>query len=190
MLDTTIKSVTKIQRQKQRYILGIGVKKEERSSQTMQERCSKIHQKENSRAEIVELLLKLNILQSFIVKVVSILKDYIKPFVLFVEKYFLKKEMVAGLLKPVRIVAVGNYEKEKVYKLTIEDAHLYYANGVLVTNTDSEDHAYDSIRYGMMSRRIKSKSTTPLDPVQKKFEEWKQKDRDFAKKTNKYYRSI
>ena len=57
-------------------------------------------------------------------------------------------------------------------------------------DSDGDDHCYDSIRYGMMSRRIKTKSAAPLDPVQQKFEEWKRKDRDFASKTNKRFRSL
>ena len=57
--------------------------------------------------------------------------------------------------KLVDISVVGSYEggMQKVYNLTVEEAHLYYANGFLVTNTKSDDHCCDSIRYGLMSRR-------------------------------------
>lgn len=39
-----------------------------------------------------------------------------------------------------------------VYNLTVADAHLFYANGVLSSNTEGEDHASDECRYACMSR--------------------------------------
>ena len=54
---------------------------------------------------------------------------------------------------PVHISAVGHsVERTPVYNLTVDEAHLFYANGVLSSNTDGEDHAVDSCRYAMMSR--------------------------------------
>ena len=54
---------------------------------------------------------------------------------------------------PVRISAAGSYAGEdRVYQLTVAEVGLYYANGVLVTNTDGEDHLADALRYGLMSR--------------------------------------
>lgn len=38
---------------------------------------------------------------------------------------------------------VGNSEKKAVYYLTVEQAHLFYANNVLTANTDQEDHVFD-----------------------------------------------
>lgn len=55
--------------------------------------------------------------------------------------------------KPVHIVAVGNLEEKIVYPLRVEQAGLYYANGVLVTNTRAEDHLYDCARYGLINQR-------------------------------------
>lgn len=53
-----------------------------------------------------------------------------------------------GKCGPVRIVAVGRCGKRTpVYNLTVEDAHLFYANGVLSSNTDGEDHLGDATRY-------------------------------------------
>jgi len=49
--------------------------------------------------------------------------------------------------RPVHIVAVGNSGEEIVYRLRVKQAHLYYANGILCTNTSLEDHAYDSVGY-------------------------------------------
>jgi hypothetical protein len=54
---------------------------------------------------------------------------------------------------PVHITVVGrSAERTPVYNLTVDEAHLFYANGVLSSNTDGEDHAADSCRYAMMSR--------------------------------------
>ena len=44
--------------------------------------------------------------------------------------------------KPVRIVAGINHEVP-VYNLTVEKDHVYYANGVLVSNSDSDEYAVD-----------------------------------------------
>jgi hypothetical protein len=49
--------------------------------------------------------------------------------------------------KPVVTNVVGNSASKKVYYLTIEQSHLFYANGVLSANTDSEDHILDETRY-------------------------------------------
>ena len=38
-----------------------------------------------------------------------------------------------------------------MFNLTVEDAHLFYANGILSSNTDGEDHAADALRYGAMA---------------------------------------
>jgi len=52
---------------------------------------------------------------------------------------------------PVRIVAVGSSERQPVYRLRVEQAHLYYANGILVTNTDGEDHLFDAASLALMT---------------------------------------
>jgi hypothetical protein len=38
--------------------------------------------------------------------------------------------------------------------LTVDEAHLFYANGVVSSNTNGEDHAPDALRYGCMSRPV------------------------------------
>ena len=42
--------------------------------------------------------------------------------------------------------------QQPVYDLTVADAHLFYANGILSSNTTAEDHAADDARYACMSR--------------------------------------
>lgn len=133
-------------------IVGNGQKKEKEYYKKMPIKCLKIPQCEDLNVEIVELLLKLNIKHNFIAKIVRNLKVSIKLFVPFVVSDFYKRKMVKEQHKLVHINAVGNYGREKVYRLTIEDAHLYYANGILSTNTTGEDHLADMWRYGMMSR--------------------------------------
>lgn len=53
--------------------------------------------------------------------------------------------------EPVRVSALGLPESgRQVFNLTVDDAHLYFANGVLVTNTNYEfDDILDSARYGL-----------------------------------------
>lgn len=58
-----------------------------------------------------------------------------------------------GPQKLVVTSVVGCCEKKPVYNLTVEQAHLYYANGVLVTNTDAEDHIADEARYRALESR-------------------------------------
>ena len=52
---------------------------------------------------------------------------------------------------PVVINVAGNSGEKDVYNITVESAHLFYANGVLVTNTEMEDHCGDDVRYRIMT---------------------------------------
>src|SRR5450756_326295 len=55
----------------------------------------------------------------------------------------------------------------RVYNLTVNAAHLYYANGVLVTNTEAVDHPYDCDRYAMMADSYRfSEPTHPVSLIQ------------------------
>jgi len=47
---------------------------------------------------------------------------------------------------------VGCSARKPVYNITVEQAHLFYANGVLCTNTNAEDHFFDATKYFLMSR--------------------------------------
>jgi len=44
----------------------------------------------------------------------------------------------------------GFCENKLVYNLTVEQAGLYYANGMLSSNTEAEDHLYDAVRYRVL----------------------------------------
>jgi len=100
----------------------------------------------NFRAVIVEKLLEQNTKPRFFVANIKSLKELIRPIVPSAVRHFFSDIMGKLLPKPVHIIAVGNLEEEEVYRLTVEKAHLYYANNALVTNTDGNDHAYDAIR--------------------------------------------
>lgn len=55
--------------------------------------------------------------------------------------------------EPAHIIAVGRCaERTLVYNLTVDGAHLFYANGVLSSNTDGEDHCGDETRYACAAR--------------------------------------
>jgi phage terminase large subunit len=118
-----------------------------------QEKCMKEPRPTSTRANIVKNLLKRKQKPpSFAQRVVSTTIGWISnllKFVPFVEKSL--KQLIRKL-EPVHISAVGHCEGSKVvYNLTVEEAHLYYANGVLVTNTTQEDHSADNARYVLMS---------------------------------------
>ncbi len=147
---TTTKLIFPHLKEKRNNINGITQKKVKKNFPKTLQRCSRILQKENFRAEIVSLLLQLNTLQSFIAISAESLKDFIKPFVPSVIRSFYRRRMVQELPKPVHITAVGPLEEKRVYKLTVEKAHLYYANGILTTNTEGEDHLYDAIRISFL----------------------------------------
>ena len=75
----------------------------------------------------------------------------------FVEKFLRSIQKNPSSEELAVISVVGSSERKKVYNLTVEQAHLYYANGVLVTNTDSEDHIGDEARYKLLSIGIGAK---------------------------------
>lgn len=129
---------------------GGQVRKARRYLERMLKKCMNEHQKGGSRASVVKRLLQQNTHNKFIVQnnvVKNVAMGKLKKIVQFVVSHFGLKESLKKKLKPVHIVAVGSSEEKIVYNLTVEDAHLYYANGILVTNTDSDDHAFDSLKY-------------------------------------------
>ena len=145
----------RIQKQKDEYIFGIIPKKVKDSYKKMRERCLKILKKESLRADIVEELLRRNVIRkNFVIRNVSMVLDWLNKFPKIAK--FVKNNLdpLTNRFVPVRIIAGGFCEKEnKVYALTVDEANLYYANGVLVTNTSQEDHLEDAWRYFMLTLR-------------------------------------
>ena len=174
------------QRQKKIGINGKNQKRAKKYCEIMPEKCERTLQQEDLSVEIVNLLLKVNILEEFFVKIVNYLKGFIKLFVPFVVKNFCKRKMIKERHEPVHIIAVGNYGREQVYRLTIKDAHLYYANGVLSTNTRGEDHAADPDRYLLLTIH-ENKAAMPKTDVEKKLEETKRATEFSPANMNDFY---
>ena len=116
--------------------------------------AARMHRSENLRASIVENLLKLSIQEKIPVPQSAMLRAVGSiSRVLFAGLMLDSSRIEREKSKPVRIVAVGSCaEKTLVYNLTVDEAHLFYANGILSSNTDNEDHCYDDVRYACMSR--------------------------------------
>ena len=115
-------------------------------------RCSRAHHDANLRAVIVGVLLKLDILRNSIARISALtppgLSAALRSGVRFAGASSWLNRIATRKSAPVHIVAVGrSAEKKLVYNLTIADAHLFYANGILSSNTDAEDHAGDETRY-------------------------------------------
>ena len=158
--------------------------KAKKSLEKIFERPEPIRRYENWRASIVEILLKRDTQQRNPVpknvtkRITGLLKS-----VLSAEIDSKRKSTKPEKYKPARIVAVGICEeKTPVYNLTINQAHLFYANGVLSSNTDQEDHCYDDVRYACQSR--------PWISVVKKNEQARVKDWFREKETVDGWRTV
>ena len=131
---------------------GVTAKKVKKLLDKMHIKCMKEPLIKNYRALIVERLLKRKSQHKNIV--MSILEKMgLGKTALFVGKSSGKK-IIKKQEKLVHISAVGNLENKEVYRLRVEQAHLYYANGILVANTGMEDHPYDACRYGLMHAKF------------------------------------
>lgn len=124
--------------------------------ETTQGRCSKERKNVNLRALIVGCLLLRDILIVIVAnlaRIFSVQRVARSKSAKSVESNSEPDRVKQKKFVPARIVAVGRCEEETlVYNLTVERSHLFYANGILSSNTSQEDHVYDSVRYGSMSR--------------------------------------
>jgi len=120
----------------------------------------------NWRVDIVESLLEQDILERFSARPGALIstgwRDSLNGFAVSALQRFGR---LTRRPQPVRIAAAGHsVGVRRVYNLTVNAAHLYYANGVLVTNTEAEDHPYDCDRYAMMADSYRfSEPTHPPD---------------------------
>ena len=138
----------------QNWLNGEQPRKVRRHLEKMLRRCVIEHPFENLRAIIVECLLRQGIPCSNVVQnpvpCNSVKSHKCKP-----AKSVAKSSLArrgSELPGPAVTNVAGNFEEEPVYNLTIEQAHLFYANGFLVTNTEAEDHICDEMRYKIFSR--------------------------------------
>lgn len=100
--------------------------------------------KENVRALIVANLLQQEISQESIVQGnAKIQKTKDKKHVKSAGNSFLQKNTTHEKSGLVVTHVVGHSEKKPVYYLTVEQSHLFYANQILTSNTDQEDHVFD-----------------------------------------------
>ncbi len=134
-------------------------------SEKMQPRCGSERLNGNARANIVGMLLALDTLcKSFVLRRALLLCRTLLA--RFAGRRFGPNHIQPRKLGPVHIVAVGRSDvATQVYNLTVADAHLFYANGVLSSNTDGEDHAGDEARYACMSRPWIEETKTQKDII-------------------------
>jgi hypothetical protein len=135
---------------------GVQARKGNRYYERMLRKCGNECRDIDLRAEIVASLLKLDILERCIVQLhAQMLRvaSNLKKIARYVGLNFGLAKATRKKFAPVHIVAVGRCDAAtKVYNLTVADAHLFYANGVLSSNTNSEDHCADDTRYACISR--------------------------------------
>lgn len=134
---------------------GENLKKVKNNLEKILKSVVKILPKENVRAFIVVNLLLQNIQQknSVQLNVETQFQEKSKKNVLFVENFSGQNHIKQEKHKLVVTNVDGNCGEQIVYNLTTEQAHLYYANDCLVSNTDLEDHCMDSGRY-LLSRKM------------------------------------
>ena len=114
-------------------------------------RCWPTHRSGNARADIVAVLLRRDTLRRLSVAL-NVKRLCQTLCVRFAGRRSTANPTGPSACGPVRISAVGRSgERTQVYNLTVADAHLFYANGVLSSNSNMEDHAPDEVRYACMS---------------------------------------
>lgn len=137
-------------------MLGEKVTKDKQYLKKILKNAVKILPSENLRALIVATILQHNtqtkkyaILKNVLLKQVERVQK--RSNALFVVLQYLSNHILQKKCKPVVVNVDGTYAEETVYYLTIEQAHLFYANGILSTNTEAEDHIGDEVRYKILS---------------------------------------
>jgi hypothetical protein len=152
---------------------GDPAQKVKESSKATLKRCMKEPLRGNYRALIVGRLLKQNLQPNVGARSIIGSEGRVSRHAQYVaESFGGKREQ--GKEKLARIVAVGYSGRKEVYRLSVEQAHLYSANGVVVTNTTQNDHCYDSLTYaistvkwtspdkGAINRLIQTRKGRPL----------------------------
>ena len=149
----------------QRWQHGERVQVGRQHSEPMVTRCWNACRYADSRAEIVALLLKRDTLRRVCARLLANMPLAIGKFAERVRSAVSSsgaEEVRRNRPKPAHIVAVGRSDARKpVFNLTVVDAHLFYANGVLSSNTATDDHLYDCTRYGLQALKL-IESARPL----------------------------
>jgi len=119
----------------------------------MLRRCVKTHPTVNLRALIVLAKLEQNTRLKNDAKNAQrkeMQKATSQKLALFAEKSSCTKHTQQNKSSLVVQSVDGFCENKLVYNLTVEQAGLYYANGMLSSNTEAEDHLYDAVRYRVL----------------------------------------
>ena len=121
-------------------------KREKKRSVRMLIRCMREVLLGNYRALIVKELLRHDPKYKNTVKSTIIMQGLKKLYAKYVKRYSIRS-MGRDKAKHALISAVGYSGEKEVYRLNVKQAHLYSANGFVVTNTKLNDHGVDSTSY-------------------------------------------
>ena len=108
--------------------------------------------KENVRALIVANILKQNTPQKNTALYRARQHQKNERYARSAGKNLSQKQPSTEKCRPVVMSVDGPLEKKPVFYLTVRQAHLFYANGVLTANTDQADHIYDESCHIAMAR--------------------------------------
>lgn len=118
--------------------------------------CTHAHQSENLRVLIVAALLERKTLNESIARLPApkpTAWDSVRSHAVSVVSYLVSRLMRRKKSRLVVTSVAGPCGDAAVYNLTVEQAHLFYANGALVSNTNAEDHVGDETRYALTHKR-------------------------------------
>jgi hypothetical protein len=139
-------------------------------SERMPTKCSRERLNGNARALIVACLLRRDTLSKSFARI-AVKSWAIIPFGIRARCAVLSVKLSGRRIdrcKPARIVAVGHCaDRKRVYNITVQDARLFYANGILSSNTTGDDHGVDALRYLLMSRPSPTQLRAKMDPPPK-----------------------
>lgn len=138
------------------WMLGDGVIQGKQPFARMLTRCRRALTNENLRVLIVASLLERGTLGKYTAPVPvknSTVWHSVRSRALSAVSSLGSSLMRRGKSRLVVTSVAGPCGDAAVYNLTVEQAHLFYANGALVSNTDAEDHCGDETRYTIMTKR-------------------------------------
>jgi hypothetical protein len=120
--------------------------------------CTQMLPSENLRALIVANLLQRDIQHKSIAPMSATMpittKDIYQKCVPFAGRDSQSNGIVTKKSELVVTNVAGNSVEKRVYNLSVEQAHLFYANGILSSNSSGEDHVGDEAALLFMARPI------------------------------------
>lgn len=137
------------------WLPGVTLPQGRRFSERMLEKCLNEHPNADLRAPIVESLLRQSARATIIALGSAVEQEPWLATIGFARsaaRHSHGRKPATSQPERAVISVVGSSEKKPVYNLTVEQAHLYYANGCLVTNTKADDHGYDALGYLLVTQ--------------------------------------